>query len=143
MQNCAPPSPALPGGTFTRGVSRRGSRMRSGTPALYGQAGVRAGEVAEIRGAGGEAEELVHGELETRGGRHEIEPELGVVATRQLDETRGWQHAGPRLLGQIAERDAERVVPDARGVVVHEQRAKARHALDDAGDGLLLCQVLE
>ena len=55
----------------------------------------------------------------------------------------GGKHLGPRFRGQRAEGGVELVGADDGGVVVDEQRAIGGQGLGDAGDRLLLDQVLE
>ena len=90
-----------------------------------------------------EAHQLVDRQLETAGRRLEVEAELRVVATGQLDRARRRQDPGGRLRNELGDRRAQSLVADGARVVVDEQRGERRHRLDDAGEALLLDEELE
>src|SRR5207237_6107738 len=137
-----PPMATLPAGTSTRGVSRRGIVKRSGAPVMYGRPGVKPMKYKVLR-ASVQPHELVHRQLEPPRGGLEVEPELAAVTARQLHLARGRHGRRRRLLGERRELRAERLVADDRRIVVDEQRAVRGDGLDDAGQRLVLDQVLE
>jgi len=72
-----------------------------------------------------------------------IEPEVEIVAARQLHVPRGRQRHGVRPEGEFLDRAHEGVVVGHQRIVVDQERPKGGNALDDTGHPLLLDQELE
>ena len=108
-----------------------------------GQPRREADEVHVVGGARVERRDLLGGEPEPRGGGRQLEAELALVAARQLDGPRRGQDVRARPHGQRGQSRRELGIPDRERIVVHEERAVARHRLDDARDPVGSNQIVE
>ena len=136
--------PTLPGGTcHARRVEPRESDAL-GHAGHVRQARREAHEVHEVLGARVQPHQLVGGEAEPLGRRRrDREPSSGVVAARQLDHARGRQHLRPACSARARGASRRPCRSPGERIVVDEERAKAGHGLDDAGNAPLLDQVLQ